>query len=136
MMPRGLDVERLSQSREPAAAVVAGWRNICPAHCQSIAETPRSSSSCLDTGADVNARRPQLVYCPSPPQYYSTDRPRGTARRARGGEDNMIRSVLVAGGGSAGLLTALVVKKAVPHLPVTVVRSKEIGVIGVGESTT
>lgn len=48
----------------------------------------------------------------------------------------MIRSVLVAGGGSAGFLTALILKKTLPDLPVTVVRSKEIGVLGVGESTT
>jgi tryptophan halogenase len=48
----------------------------------------------------------------------------------------MIQTVLVAGGGSAGLLTALIVKKTVPQVNVTVVRSSEIGVIGVGESTT
>lgn len=48
----------------------------------------------------------------------------------------MIQSFLVVGGGSAGFLSALVLKKAFPDLPVTVVRSKEIGVIGVGESTT
>ena len=48
----------------------------------------------------------------------------------------MIHSVLVLGGGSAGLLTALTLKKLLPELKVTVVRSREIGVIGVGESTT
>src|SRR4051812_33008172 len=47
-----------------------------------------------------------------------------------------IRSILVVGGGSAGFLSALVLKKRLPQMPVTVVRSKEIGVIGVGESTT
>ncbi len=48
----------------------------------------------------------------------------------------MIHSILVVGGGSAGLLAALILKKRLPDLSVTVVRSKELGVIGVGESTT
>lgn len=48
----------------------------------------------------------------------------------------MIRSVLVAGGGSAGFLAALILRKVVPGLAITVIRSREIGVIGVGESTT
>jgi tryptophan 7-halogenase len=48
----------------------------------------------------------------------------------------MIQSILVVGGGSAGLLSALIFKKTLPDLRITVVRSKEIGVIGVGESTT
>jgi tryptophan halogenase len=47
-----------------------------------------------------------------------------------------IRNVLVLGGGSAGLLTAITLKRHVPALAVTVVRSKEIGVIGVGEGST
>ena len=47
-----------------------------------------------------------------------------------------VRSVLVLGGGSAGLLTALTLKRLMPALDVTVVRSTEIGVLGVGESTT
>ncbi|MDB5309423.1 MAG: hypothetical protein JWO38_3625 [Gemmataceae bacterium] len=48
----------------------------------------------------------------------------------------MIRDVLVLGGGSAGFLAALALKVKLPELGVTVVRSKEIGVIGVGEATT
>lgn len=48
----------------------------------------------------------------------------------------MIKSVLVVGGGTAGLLTALALKKEIPEMQVRVVRSKDIGVIGVGESTT
>lgn len=47
-----------------------------------------------------------------------------------------IRSVLVLGGGSAGLLAALTLKRMQPSLAVTVVHSSEIGTIGVGEGTT
>lgn len=47
----------------------------------------------------------------------------------------MIESVLILGGGSAGFLAALALRTRVPRVKVTVVRSKEIGVIGVGEST-
>jgi tryptophan 7-halogenase len=48
----------------------------------------------------------------------------------------MIRDVLVLGAGSAGLIAALSLKKKIPQLRVRVVRSPEIGVIGVGEGTT
>ena len=48
----------------------------------------------------------------------------------------MIRSVLIFGGGSAGFLAALTLKRRLPELPVTILRSKDIGIIGVGEGTT
>lgn len=48
----------------------------------------------------------------------------------------MIRSVVVVGGGSAGLLAALTVKRRLPQLAVRVIRSPELGIIGVGEGTT
>ena len=48
----------------------------------------------------------------------------------------MIHNVIVLGAGSAGLLAALALKRKIPHLNITVVRSPDIGVIGVGESTT
>ena len=48
----------------------------------------------------------------------------------------MIRDVLVLGGGSAGLIAALTLHRKIPNLSVRIVRSPEIGVIGVGESTT
>ncbi len=48
----------------------------------------------------------------------------------------MIESIIVVGGGSAGLLAALTLKTKLPNLHVTVVHSKELGVIGVGEGTT
>jgi tryptophan halogenase len=48
----------------------------------------------------------------------------------------MIERVLVLGGGSAGFLAAISLKMKLPDLQVTVVRSKDMGVIGVGEATT
>lgn len=49
---------------------------------------------------------------------------------------DMIRNILILGGGSAGFLAALTLKRSLPRLDVRVVRSPEIGVIGVGEGTT
>ena len=48
----------------------------------------------------------------------------------------MVKNILVLGGGSAGLLAAISIKIKVPQIHVRVVRSKEIGIIGVGEGTT
>lgn len=48
----------------------------------------------------------------------------------------MIRQVLILGGGSAGLIAAISLRKMLPALAVRLVRSSEIGVIGVGEGTT
>ncbi len=48
----------------------------------------------------------------------------------------MIQNVLVLGAGSAGLLAAITLRKKLPALTVTLVRSSDIGVIGVGEGTT
>ena len=47
-----------------------------------------------------------------------------------------VNSVLVVGGGSAGFMAALALKVKLPALRVTVVRSKDIGIIGVGEGST
>lgn len=46
-----------------------------------------------------------------------------------------VSSVAVVGGGSAGLLAALGIRKLNPHLKVTVIYSSKVPVIGVGEST-
>ena len=48
----------------------------------------------------------------------------------------MIQSILVLGSGSAGLIAALTIKRKIPQVRVTIVRSPEIGIIGVGEGTT
>jgi len=46
-----------------------------------------------------------------------------------------VRSVLVVGSGSAGLLAALALKRRLPGLTVRVVSSSRLGIIGVGEGT-
>jgi tryptophan halogenase len=48
----------------------------------------------------------------------------------------MIQSVVVLGGGSAGLLAALSLKASLPKLELRVIHSREIGIIGVGEGST
>ena len=48
----------------------------------------------------------------------------------------MIRKIVVVGGGSAGFLAALALKVKMPDLRVVVIRSKDIGIIGVGEGST
>ncbi len=47
-----------------------------------------------------------------------------------------IERVIILGGGSAGFIAALTLKRRLPHLNVTLLRSPDIGVIGVGEGTT
>ncbi len=47
-----------------------------------------------------------------------------------------IKKVLVLGGGSAGFMVALALKKRIPALQVVVIRSKDIPIIGVGEGST
>ena len=51
-------------------------------------------------------------------------------------QDVPIKRVLVLGGGSAGLLTALTLRRLLPELEVTVLYSEQHGIIGVGEGTT
>jgi tryptophan halogenase len=48
----------------------------------------------------------------------------------------MIKRVVILGGGSAGFIAALALKSKLPHLEVQVIRSKDIGIIGVGEGST
>ena len=48
----------------------------------------------------------------------------------------MVRKVIVVGGGSAGFMAALALKVKLPSLRVVAIRSKDIGIIGVGEGST
>ena len=49
---------------------------------------------------------------------------------------NIYMEIVIAGGGTAGWLTALVLSKAHPYHNITLVESKEIGIVGTGESST
>ena len=49
---------------------------------------------------------------------------------------SLVQSIAVLGGGSAGFIAALTLKRRLPQLAVTVLRSPEIAIIGVGEGTT
>jgi len=52
-----------------------------------------------------------------------------------GNDRNEYASVMIVGGGSAGYLTALALRKQLPHLKVTLAESSKIPIIGVGEAT-
>lgn len=48
----------------------------------------------------------------------------------------MINKICVLGGGTSGLITALVLKRWYPLLDVTVIESSNVGIVGVGEGST
>jgi len=50
--------------------------------------------------------------------------------------NNIKKNYVILGGGTAGWLCALFMKKTFPESNVTVIQSKNIGIIGVGEATT
>jgi len=44
--------------------------------------------------------------------------------------------ISIVGGGTAGLIAAIVIKKRLPKSDVTIIESSKIGIIGVGEGST
>jgi tryptophan halogenase len=48
----------------------------------------------------------------------------------------VVKKIIVLGGGSAGFMAAMALKAKLPALDVLVIRSKELGIIGVGEGST
>lgn len=48
----------------------------------------------------------------------------------------MINSLCILGGGTSGLIAALMFRKAYPNFKITIIESSNIGIIGVGEGTT
>ena len=49
---------------------------------------------------------------------------------------NLPKSICVVGGGTAGFVAALIVKKAYPSIDIQISESSKIGTIGVGEGST
>jgi tryptophan halogenase len=49
---------------------------------------------------------------------------------------NDINKIGIIGGGSAGLVAALILKTKFPHISIDIIRSEKIGIIGVGEGST
>lgn len=47
-----------------------------------------------------------------------------------------LNKISVVGGGTAGFVAALILKQRFPHLDMEIIRSKKIGIIGVGEGST
>lgn len=48
----------------------------------------------------------------------------------------MIKNLIIVGGGTAGLISALILKKRFPNLIINIIKSDKIGIIGVGEGST
>lgn len=48
----------------------------------------------------------------------------------------MIKTLTIVGGGTAGLISALILKKRFPNLNINIIKSDKIGIIGVGEGST
>lgn len=47
-----------------------------------------------------------------------------------------VNSVAIVGGGTAGLITALILRKTYPNLTIDLIESDKIGIVGVGEGST
>ena len=49
---------------------------------------------------------------------------------------NLPKNICVVGGGTAGFVAALILKKAYPSILIQIIESSKIGTIGVGEGST
>lgn len=61
---------------------------------------------------------------------------RRPARAVPSESDSLVTSVGILGGGTAGYLTALALRRKVPGVAVTLIESPDVPIIGVGEATT
>lgn len=46
------------------------------------------------------------------------------------------KTIIILGGGTAGLITALMTREKYPHTTINIIKSNEIGIVGVGEGST
>ena len=49
---------------------------------------------------------------------------------------NNLEKISVVGGGTAGLISALILKTRYPNIEINLIQSSKIGIIGVGEGST
>jgi len=93
-----------------------------------------------EAGLLFTPRLPHLPLAPAPPPSPVAPparAPRRAALRVRGGGASGRPLALgILGGGTAGYLAALALRAKRPRLPVTLIESKDVPVIGVGEATT
>ncbi len=61
---------------------------------------------------------------------------RAPRRAAPPASDNLVHRIGIVGGGTAGYLTAMALRRKLPHLDVTLIESSSLPIIGVGEATT
>ena len=47
-----------------------------------------------------------------------------------------LKKITVVGGGTAGFVSALILKTRFPHLEINLIESSRIGIVGVGEGST
>jgi tryptophan 7-halogenase len=116
LFPPGGGRRRLPLERQPDCPLCGGLR----------ARFGDTSNAAEDPGGELRARLEPLLVA---------SLERATPRRP-GDDPGAVASVGILGGGTAGYLTALALRRRFPRLAVTVVESRAVGVIGVGEATT
>ncbi|HYO13267.1 MAG TPA: TOMM precursor leader peptide-binding protein [Thermoanaerobaculia bacterium] len=127
------EIERVLGGAEPALAAEVLWfapggetRRLpvervpgCPV-CSATKEPARQ-------GAPLAARASLAI---------AESQDRGVPRAFPADPEGLVGSVGILGGGTAGYLAALALRRKVPHVKVTLIESSEVPVIGVGEATT
>jgi tryptophan 6-halogenase len=49
---------------------------------------------------------------------------------------NKVNKIIIVGGGTSGCISALMLNKQFPHIQISIIESSDIGIVGVGESST
>ena len=114
---------RFTAESPPLQELVAPFAE-CP-WCRTATRVERS-----DAGAKALERRAALDV------GLRVDLEASSAVRGRPAAANAYRTVGILGGGTAGYMTALALRKRRPELDVTLIESSKIPILGVGEATT